>query len=129
MSFHCPERYRFRQPGNPLHTEPNSGNNGAFVVALRRNQTVQVIASDGAGWEHVSVSRRDRCPSWEEMCQVKEIFWDAEDVVLQFHPAESQYVNNHAYCLHLWRPVDIIVPTPPAWMVGIITPAKQGAAA
>ena len=33
------------------------------------------IASWGAGFEHVSVSIPTRCPSWEQMCLVKETFW------------------------------------------------------
>lgn len=86
---------------------------------MKRGQTVYVIASDGEGWEHVSVSRKDRCPTWEEMCQVKAMFWDAEYVVVQFHPRESEYVNNHAFCLHLWRQVDADFPTPPSIFVGV----------
>jgi hypothetical protein len=54
-------------------------------------------------FEHVSVSLAHRCPTWEEMCLVKDLFWDAEDVVVQFHPAKSEYVNLAKHCLHLWR--------------------------
>lgn len=80
---------------------------------------VAVVASWGSGWEHVSVSLRDRCPTWDEMCVVKDIFWDAEITVMQIHPPKSQYVNQHPYCLHLWRPQHNTIPTPPMWMVGI----------
>ena len=52
------------------------------------------------------------------MCQIKAMFWDAEDVVLQYHPRESDYVDVHPFCLHLWRPVGIEIPTPPSIMVG-----------
>jgi hypothetical protein len=38
-------------------------NNGAFRVP----GGLRVIASDGEGWDHVSVSLPDRCPTWEEM--------------------------------------------------------------
>jgi hypothetical protein len=54
------------------------------------------------------------------MCFVKGIFWDEDDVVIQFHPRKGEYVNNHPYCLHLWRPVGITVPTPPPICVGIV---------
>ena len=37
---------------------------------------IAVIASWGGGWEHVSVSLARRCPTWEEMCMVKDIFWE-----------------------------------------------------
>ena len=60
-------------------------------------------ASEGAGWEHVSVSLPDRCPTWEEMSFIKNLFWDEEDFVIQIHPAGSDYVDLHPYCLHLWR--------------------------
>ena len=39
---------------------------------------IAVIASWGGGWEHVSVSLARRCPTWEEMCMVKDIFWGEE---------------------------------------------------
>jgi hypothetical protein len=37
------------------------------------------------------------------MCFVKGLFWDDEDVAIQFHPAKSEYVNFHPFALHLWR--------------------------
>lgn len=114
--FHVPERCRVRS--GTLGGDARDGNNGAFVVTLKHAQKVVVIASDQLGWEHVSVSRKDRCPTWEEMCQVKALFWDAEDVVIQYHPRESDYVNNHPHCLHLWRPVGVELPVPPSYMVG-----------
>ena len=52
------------------------------------------------------------------MCQVKALFWGPEDCVLQFHPPESQYVNLHPHCLHLWRETGRDMPTPPMLLVG-----------
>ena len=51
----------------------------------------------------ISVSLVDRCPTWQEMCGVKRRFFEPEDCVVQYHPPESTYVNDHPYCLHLWR--------------------------
>jgi len=50
----------------------------------------------------------------------------ASDCVVQYHPPRSEYVNNHPFCLHLWRPAGLDLPLPPAWMVGIksLTPAQ-----
>ena len=62
-----------------------------------------VIFSDGDGWDHVSVSRTDRIPIWQEMCWVKDRFFDPEDCVVQFHPPASRYVNTHPFVLHLWK--------------------------
>ena len=116
MSFHVPNKYRLR--GGPLGSTDVIGNNGAFIVRLRQGQTAYVIAGVGHGWEHVSVSRRDRCPTWDEMCQIKAMFWDEDDCVIQYHPPRSEYVNNHPNCLHLWRPIGVSLPIPPSIMVG-----------
>lgn len=103
-----------------MRSDEGNGNNGVFFVPARRlgGPPFMVVASDGEGWEHVSVSRPDRCPTWDEMCFIKSIFWDAGDCVMQLHPPEADWVNNHSRCLHLWRPVGIELPRPPAWMVG-----------
>ncbi|RRJ98264.1 hypothetical protein Ga0100231_005150 [Opitutaceae bacterium TAV4] len=53
------------------------------------------------------------------MAFLKSLFWSPDDVVMQLHPAEKDYVNNHPFCLHLWRPVGVAIPTPPPTFVGI----------
>lgn len=116
MTFHVPNQLRVRV--GRMASEDSIGNSGAFVIQLKHQQRLHIIASDMFGWEHVSVSRKDRCPTWDEMCQVKAMFWDNDDCVIQYHPPESEYVNNHPYCLHLWRPVGIEIPMPPSIMVG-----------
>lgn len=116
MSFKVPEKYR--EPGWSTAAD---GNNGLFQIPGRTHRDrLTVVASDGGGWEHVSVSTPYRCPTWEEMCKVKELFWDdPEDWAVQYHPPLSRHVNNHRYCLHLWRPTDCgEMPFPPDWMVG-----------
>lgn len=116
MGFHVPEINRITK--GPYGSPPNSGNFGAFVIE-HKGILFRVIASDQLGWEHVSVSIGNRCPTWDEMCYIKSIFWDTDDTVIQYHPAEQEYVNNHPHCLHLWRPIGQTIPTPPAIMVGI----------
>lgn len=88
--------------------------NGAFSLHLDgSNRTFFVIASNGGDWDHVSVSTEYRCPRWEEMQQIKDLFFEPEEVVMQLHPAKSEYVNNHPYCLHMWRPQRADIPLPP----------------
>lgn len=91
---------------------PNPINSDHYVQILR------VIASWGGGWEHVSVSLPNRCPSWDEMEAVKRIFWRDDECAMQLHPALSQYVNYHPYSLHLWRPIGQTIPLPPVEFVG-----------
>jgi hypothetical protein len=121
MTFHVPNEARVRK--GPLGSDDSFGNNGAFKITLKSGVVGYVIASDEGppkelAWEHVSFSLKDRNPTWDEMCELKSIFWDEEDCVVQYHPAKSDYVNIHQYCLHLWRPVGVNILTPPSIMVG-----------
>lgn len=117
MTFHVPEAFRIVT--GPMGSDTSFGNNGAFLVPYTHSRvTLMIIASDGFGWEHVSASLANRCPTWDEMCFLKDTFWDGDDLVVQYHPPRSEYVNNHPYCLHMWRPVEAIVPLPPIDMVG-----------
>lgn len=92
---------------------------GMFQIPGRHanGRQLRVMATDGGetGWEHVSVSIEGskKCPSWEEMCIVKSLFWTKDDCVVQFHPCEDVYVNNHTGCLHMWRCVHQPFPVPP----------------
>lgn len=80
---------------------------GCFKVFVN-GKSFLVIASTGMGWDHVSVSpwseKRKSCPTWEEMCAVKDLFFLDDERVVQFHPPKEESVNRHLYCLHLWRP-------------------------
>lgn len=128
MAFRFPEKYRITS--GPRRSHPRDGNNGSARISMLAPKGIVVLfvhASDGLGWEHVSVSvpGRDRCPTWAEMAYVKSLFWGDEDVVVQIHPRKSEYVNHHPYCLHLWRESGKDSPTPPWWMVG---PKKENTA-
>jgi hypothetical protein len=117
MSFHVPSADRIRV--GKLGSSDAAGNNGAFVLrGVIPGDVAVAIASDGGGWEHVSVSLRDRCPTWDEMAAVAALFWDADDTVIQFRPPAADYVNHHPHCLHWWRPTHADLPRPPVWMVG-----------
>lgn len=84
-----------------------------------KGDTFRFVFSWGMGWEHLSVSLPDRCPTWGEMCTFKEIFWLDSEWCVQFHPSKSEYVNNHDYCLHIWKPKKKYLPTPPSILVGV----------
>lgn len=94
------------------------GTTGAFRIMGPKGVELAIIGSDGLGWQHVSVSTQHRCPNWEEMCFVKDLFWNDDECVVQFHPPKSEYVNYHPNCLHLWKPNSQEIPTPPAILVG-----------
>jgi len=81
-----------------------------------------IIWSFAGGWEHVSMNDKSRTPTWDEMCDLKDMFWDEDETVVQYHPAKSEYVNNLKHCLHLWRPIEQYsgtLPIPDSILVGI----------
>lgn len=87
---------------------------GAFLFRRNSGQWLRVIVcEDGHGWDHVSVSLAKRCPTWDEMCWVKNLFWRPDECVVQFHPPAADHINYHSTCLHLWRRVDGDFPMPP----------------
>ena len=108
---------QFRRPGPGEYdaiTPP--GVNWGFFIVHKWNSTLRIISSgtsEETGWEHVSVSLEHRCPTWDEMCFVKDLFWTEEETVVQFHPKRSEYVNDCEHCLHLWRPLGIEYVLPP----------------
>lgn len=123
--FKVNEQYRVVR--GIMASNSSIGNNGQFILPHPKIKDYYfiTIASDQLLWEHVSVtiySKRikvDRCPTWEEMCWLKDQFWDEEDCVVQYHPPKSEYVNNSKNCLHLWRPTNQEFPLPDSILVGI----------
>ena len=118
MAFHVPEKGRLIR--GPLASDHTFGNNGAFDVTYK-GETFCCIASDGEGWQHVSISipHKADIPTWDQMCGIKNIFWDKSDAVIQIHPQEKDYVNNHDYCLHLWRNDKVDQNLPRSILVGL----------
>jgi hypothetical protein len=105
------------------------------MIPASENVTLLVIAHDGqgtglenTGWEHASVHARyrsksgkvlTRIPNWSEMCFVKNSFWEEDEAVMQLHPPESEWIDNHPHVLHLWRPIEDRIPLPPGVLVGL----------
>lgn len=84
-----------------------------------------VIVSSGEGWDHVSVSRRNRCPNWTEMEHVKRMFFRDDAVAYQLHVPPAKHISLHDYCLHIWRPQDAQIPMPPSIMVAFDAPEEN----
>lgn len=84
----------------------------------REGLELRVIASAGQGWDHLSVSMENRCPTWDEMEHVRKRFALPHEVWLQFGLPERDHINCHPYCLHWWRPLHREVKLPPPLFVG-----------
>lgn len=97
-----------------VKTSAEDGFNGWITI---RGTIFFFVCSNGGGWDHVSVSLRNRCPSWDEMCAIKDIFFHDHECCVEYHPAKKDYVNVYPYCLHIWKPQDIEMPKPPRLFV------------
>jgi|LSQX01.2.fsa_nt_gb hypothetical protein len=98
---------------------PDGGAAWAELKATIKPDRAHIIFSWGGGWDHVSVSFRRRTPTWDEMCEIKDMFFRADETVVQFHPEEDEYINQHPYCLHLWKKQGHRHELPPWWMIGL----------
>mgnify|MGYP003989215149 FL=1 len=120
--FQVPESYRVDGSKTGF---PNTGNEGAFLILGPLGRHLACIATldkndTGEKWEHISITlpvRPGQTPTWAEMDYAKSVFWDPQDIVIQFHPPESTKVNLHEGCLHLWRPLHCPIPLPQYGMV------------
>lgn len=99
---------------------------GAFMIKYKAGVKLKVIASAGDGWDHVSVSLENRCPSWEEMSWIARKFF-GDQPAMQLHVSSADHINYHPYCLHWWRPIGVDMPLPPQWMIGPKARADQRA--
>lgn len=120
-NLHLLDAYRLTGRDLPPHFRGYSGDHtcGAFLIPSPIDKAlIKIMASSDGGWEHVSASRQNRCPNWTEMSHVKSLFFGKNETVMQLHVPASDHVNDHPYCLHLWRPTTQEIPRPPAWMVG-----------
>ena len=101
-----------RRVRHPIYGFPDLNSiEGCFQI-MYKNKRLHVQSGCGGGWDHVSVSLKHRCPTWNEMCYIKDIFWEPNETVIQFHPAADVKKNLHKYCLHLWKGNQIITMPP-----------------
>jgi hypothetical protein len=114
--LHQLDKYRV---ASSLHGGWGDGGNGCFVLKSPIDGGVlRVVASDGDGWDHVSVSRVNRTPDWAEMEFIKRRFFTDEEPAMQLHVPVARHISCHPHCLHLWRSQSQPIPLPPDYMVG-----------
>lgn len=70
--------------------------NGLFVIASAS------VEGDKKRWLHVSMSRKNRIPSWEDIVEVKNTIVGMNRKAIQVLPVQKEYVNIYSNVLHLW---------------------------
>lgn len=92
------------------HTSPVSAAFNRFWHVSRKDGVLKVMAGlERHGehqWIHISCSRRDRLPSWEDLKLAKRVLAGPERQAIQVIPRDSEYVNIHPHCLHLFVCID-----------------------
>lgn len=76
------------------------------LYVIRSISTVKLPNYRTEDWIHVSVSRPDRIPDWEELSYVKNCFFGEEEEAYQVLAAKKDHLNLHSFCLHLWAPIE-----------------------
>lgn len=88
------------------------------VHSVKASDKCLVSLTKIKGWEHLSVSHKNKIPSWMCMQEMKELFFNDNEECFQIHPKADDYVNNSEYTLHIWRPVEGMTQIPPSVLVG-----------
>lgn len=91
----CPKGWK-RLPGYPEQWTFQSRDGLAVITSD------PLPFGDGKLWGHVSCSRADRIPSYEDVATVKRLFVGRRRKAIQVFPSEDEHVNFHPHCLHLW---------------------------
>lgn len=60
------------------------------------------VSQQRAGW-HLSISRENRLPSWEEVRDARYELVPDEATMALLLPPRSEYVNVHEFCLQLYE--------------------------
>lgn len=109
---------RWRVRTGEFASDETAGFNGHFLVPLE-GELWFVRISDHYGWRHLSVSnaQKSQIPPWNVMCRLKDSFFGDDSWAVQYHPAKSDHVNDHAGVLHLWEPLEDKLPQPPVFLI------------
>lgn len=73
----------------------------------RIGQCVVVLSRDAGLW-HISISRKDRLPSYDELKTIRYQFLPEVEYMVQVFPPKENFVNMHQFCLHLWEPKNFV---------------------
>jgi hypothetical protein len=78
-----------------------------LIIAMKegmfRMGSCRILISKDAGLWHMSISRSDRSPSYDEIKKARYMFLPNEITVAQLFPPKEEFVNLHPFCHHLWE--------------------------
>jgi len=111
-------KYRIKEIELKQWDEEGDDFHGWFMLKTKEDgDPLAILATNGDEWDHISISLRNRCPTWDEMELVKRLFFEPDELAIQYHVPVSDHINIHPHTLHLWRPHNLQIPLPPKIMV------------
>ena len=78
---------------------------GSRTFKMGRAQIFVSPPFDEQGW-HMSISRPDKYPSWDEIAKARYELIDNDLVMVMVLPRPEDYINIHNYCFHLHELLD-----------------------
>ena len=70
--------------------------------AYRWGFVLVFVAQESEGW-HLSISRPDKHPSWEEIKQARYDLIPSNVTMAMIFPPPDEFVNIHEHCFHLFQ--------------------------
>ncbi len=70
--------------------------------AYRMGRCQIIVSQQQAGW-HLSISRPERLPTWEEVRDARYELVPDDATMALLLPPKTEYVNVHDYCLQLYE--------------------------
>lgn len=102
---------RYTIPSLPRGWEIKTADPCGVAYLRKRSQTLALISirveNDhwDSVWVHLSVSRPDRIPDWDELAELKKLLMP-DLKAIQVFPTEAEWVSIHPNVLHLWARLD-----------------------
>lgn len=86
---------------DPLWLMNNIENHG--MVAGPYTLIFSVEKHDDSIYWHLSISHKDRYPTWDELMMFRSFVFNDDMEVIMIMPKVDEYVNLHQRCFHLWH--------------------------
>lgn len=72
------------------------------MKVLKERKCLIMVAQENGRW-HLSISRKDRYPNWDEIKRARYDHMPKDILVAMLLPPENEYVNLYSNCFHLWE--------------------------
>ena len=69
---------------------------------FKKGENKILVSIDDGLW-HLSISHKDRYPTWDEIKSAREEHLPMDKTFAMYFPPSEEYVNLHQNCFHLWE--------------------------